>query len=226
VLLLRLQHTLFHVLMLWQQGLIHTVACFLPARLWILHLLKWYAPLHCSRFLWQHVHKVSLCGVGAHTGLLRVCPRCREIQTFLNKIGDKDASVIGSRQWVGAIELGLVLQAELALEYRVIHVASGSEMPKKAAEIAAHFRTEGTPIMIGGGVLAYTLLGIEWDTESDDTAFLILDPHYTGEDVAEPILKGKWVGWKQLGQQAAAGGPLFRKEAFYNLLCPLRPRAL
>lgn len=144
----------------------------------------------------------------------------------LAKIGDKDASFVGSKQWVGAIELGMVLQEELGVEYRVISVRRGADIPTKAAEIAAHFRSEGTPIMIGGGVLAYTLLGVEWEPDSGEASFLILDPHYTGEDEVESIVKGKWVCWKQLGQQAAAGGPLFRKDSFYNLLCPLRPRVV
>jgi hypothetical protein len=35
-------------------------------------------------------------------------------------------------------------------------------------------------VMIGGGVLAYTLLGVQFDESSGEAAFLILDPHYTG----------------------------------------------
>ena len=34
---------------------------------------------------------------------------------------------------------------------------------------------------------------------------------------------GQWVAWKQAGDKAAAGGELFVKDAFYNLLCPQRP---
>lgn len=39
---------------------------------------------------------------------------------------------------------------------------------------------QGTPVMIGGGVLAYTLLGVAFNDSTGDCAFLILDPHYTG----------------------------------------------
>ena len=39
---------------------------------------------------------------------------------------------------------------------------------------------QGTPVMIGGGVLAYTLLGVHFDPDTGECAFLILDPHYTG----------------------------------------------
>ena len=36
--------------------------------------------------------------------------------------------------------------------------------------------------MVGGGVLAYTLLGIDYNARTGEVAFLILDPHYTGAD--------------------------------------------
>lgn len=45
----------------------------------------------------------------------------------------------------------------------------------------------GTPIMIGGGVLAYTLLGIAFDESSGAAAFLILDPHYTGAEELKKV---------------------------------------
>ena len=38
--------------------------------------------------------------------------------------------------------------------------------------------------MMGGGQLAYTLLGVDYNELTGECAFLILDPHYTGgEDV-------------------------------------------
>ena len=77
--------------------------------------------------------------------------------------------------------------------------------------------------MIGGGVLAYTLLGVHFDAVTGECAFLILDPHYTGPDNLARIQAGQWVAWKRLGGSAAAGGELFCADAFYNLLCPQRP---
>ena len=56
----------------------------------------------------------------------------------------------------------------------------GSDIPSHARALAAHFQTHGTPVMIGGGVLAYTLLGVAFNELSGEAAFLILDPHYTG----------------------------------------------
>jgi len=43
--------------------------------------------------------------------------------------------------------------------YAYTNAHRGSDIPSHARELAAHFQTQGTPVMIGGGVLAYTLLG-------------------------------------------------------------------
>lgn len=48
--------------------------------------------------------------------------------------------------------------------------------------------------MIGGGVLAYTLLGIDWNEQTGEVAFLILDPHYTGSEDIRKIKAGATEG--------------------------------
>lgn len=153
-------------------------------------------------------------------------PSHRQIQQTLVSIGDKQQEFIGSRQWIGAIELGFVLDTLLGVTCKVITVASGADMPSKAREIAHHFDTQGTPIMIGGGVLAYTLLGIDFNERTGECAFLILDPHYTGAEDKKRIQSGQWIAWKKMGDKAAAGGELFVKDAFYNLLCPQCPHTV
>ncbi|BDA47543.1 probable Ufm1-specific protease 2 at C-terminar half [Coccomyxa sp. Obi] len=150
-------------------------------------------------------------------------PSHQQIQQTLVDIGDKPRNFVGSKQWIGAIELGFILDTLLGVSCRVITVSSGAEMASKAREIAHHFDTQGTPIMIGGGVLAYTLLGIDFNERTGACAFLILDPHFTGADDLRAIHRGHWVAWKQADGRAAAGGDLFVKDAFYNLLCPQRP---
>jgi hypothetical protein len=76
--------------------------------------------------------------------------------------------------------------------------------------------------MIGGGVKAYTILGVAIHPYDDDLSqFLILDPHYAGSDPAlEEEIEGKlvnkgWIGWKS--------GDMFSKSTFYNLCLPQRP---
>jgi len=66
--------------------------------------------------------------------------------------------------------------------------------------------------MIGGGVLAYTLLGIDL-SEKGDAKYLILDPHYVGEENLNTILKKGWCEWKDES--------LFKKSEFYNFCLPL-----
>jgi hypothetical protein len=73
-------------------------------------------------------------------------------------------------------------------------------------------------LLLGGGVLAHTILGVAVQQETGDIRFLILDPHYTGgEDLAVIQAKG-WCGWK--------GPDFWIKSAFYNLCMPQRPTCL
>ncbi|CDP15077.1 unnamed protein product [Coffea canephora] len=151
-------------------------------------------------------------------------PSHREIQQTLVEIGDKDPSFIGSREWIGAIELSFVLDKLLGVSCKVINVRSGAELPEKCRELALHFDTQGTPVMIGGGVLAYTLLGVDYNEVSGDCAFLILDPHYTGTDDLKRIVSGGWCGWKKAID--SKGKHFFLHDKFYNLLLPQRPNTV
>ena len=55
---------------------------------------------------------------------------------------------MGSREWIGAIELGYVLDERLGVTVKVITVASGAEIGSKCRDIAQHFDIQGTPIMV------------------------------------------------------------------------------
>ncbi|KAL3153417.1 hypothetical protein ABBQ38_011753 [Trebouxia sp. C0009 RCD-2024] len=173
----------------------------------------------CAYRSLQTIHSWFRCQHYTHAPV----PSLKQIQQTLVDLGDKPQAFVGSRQWIGAIELGYVLDELLGATHKVITVSSGAEMSSKARDIAQHFDTQGTPIMIGGGVLAYTLLGIGHNDKTGECAFLILDPHYTGSEVLSRIHSGQWVAWKLPDGKAAAGGPLFVQNAFYNLLCPQRP---
>lgn len=67
--------------------------------------------------------------------------------------------------------------------------------------------------MIGGGVLAYTLLGVDICAQTGEARFLILDPHYTGEENVKKINQKGWCDWKK--------SDIFVREAFYNLCLPM-----
>lgn len=73
----------------------------------------------------------------------------------------------------------------------------------------------GTPVMIGGGQLAYTLLGVEYNPSTHACMYLILDPHYTGKEELKSIQGKGWVGWKDAS--------LFKADYFYNLMLPQLP---
>ena len=140
-------------------------------------------------------------------------PTIPEIQTILVKLGDKDKKIIGSTDWIGAIEVNLVLNDLLGIDNQILYVPSGSELNSKGRELLYHFQHNGTPVMVGGGVFAYTILGVDYDKVKGECKFLILDPHYSGEDEIKTIINKGYCNWKTI--------EIFKKENFYNLCLPL-----
>lgn len=145
----------------------------------------------------------------------RPVPTHAEIQKYLVGIKDKPQTFLGSTQWIGSTEVSMCLQGFLNVDSKIQHVASGAELSSIASDLAMHFQTQGTPIMIGGGVLAHTIIGIDYCSQSGQIKFLILDPHYTGEDDLQTIQSKGWCGWK--------GMDFWDKKSYYNLCMPQRP---
>jgi len=141
-------------------------------------------------------------------------PNHTEIQQTLVSIGDKPRRFIQSSSWIGSIEVQRVLDEWAGMQSRIITLNSGSQISEKAREILMHFRTEGTPIMIGGGVLAHTIVGIAFNELTGDSRFVVLDPHYPGKEDLTTIHKKGWCGWKQ--------DKFWGSNSFYNLCLPLR----
>jgi hypothetical protein len=54
----------------------------------------------------------------------------------------------------------------LQVECRIHYVSSGSEMSGVGRLLLHHFTNEMTPVMIGGGVLAHTILGVDYNTST------------------------------------------------------------
>ncbi|XP_021564645.1 ufm1-specific protease 2 isoform X2 [Carlito syrichta] len=161
----------------------------------------------------------TVCSWFKHQGYTeRSIPTHREIQQALVDAGDKPATFVGSRQWIGSIEVQLVLNQLIGVTSKILFVSQGSEMASKGRELANHFQTEGTPVMIGGGVLAHTILGVAWNEITGQIKFLILDPHYTGAEDLQVILEKGWCGWK--------GPDFWNKDAYYNLCLPQRPNII
>lgn len=148
----------------------------------------------------------------------RSVPSHKEIQQALVDVGDKQASFVGSRQWIGSFEVQVVLNQLLGVTSKIMFVSQGSELGSKGRELANHFTTEGTPVMIGGGVLAHTILGVAWSETTGEIRYLILDPHYTGAEDLQTITEKGWCGWK--------GPEFWDQTAYYNLCLPQRPKVI
>jgi len=141
----------------------------------------------------------------------------REIQKTVYGMGGQwTKSFIGSREWIGSLEIQGVLEQYMGISSKIIHVSRGSDISDHIIPLINHFNSQGTPVMIGGGNLAYTLLGIETNPQKGKTMLLILDPHYTGKDEIGTIIKKGWCGWKDIPT-------IFLDTCFYNLCLPLVP---
>ncbi|XP_055855942.1 probable Ufm1-specific protease 2 [Episyrphus balteatus] len=156
----------------------------------------------CSWFRWQGYTE-------------RSPPTHLEIQKYLVRIGDKPQSFVGSSQWIGSTEVSMCLQGFLNVDSKIQYCSSGADLGTMGSDLAMHFQSQGSPIMIGGGVLAHTILGIDYNSQTGQIKFLILDPHYTGTDDLATIQAKGWCGWK--------GVDFWDKKSYYNMCMPQRP---
>ncbi|XP_071040504.1 ufm1-specific protease 2 isoform X2 [Parasteatoda tepidariorum] len=118
----------------------------------------------------------------------RNVPTHTEIQKALVEVGDKPESFIGSKKWIGSQEVSFCLDHLINVQSKIMFVSSGADMANKGRELYNHFQDQGTPVMIGGGVLAHTILGVDFNQDTGELKFLILDPHYTGKEDLNIIL--------------------------------------
>jgi len=116
------------------------------------------------------------------------------------------------------MEISFCLSQMLNVDCKILSVSKGSEIADKARELQYHFETEGTPIMIGGGVLAHTIIGVDFSELTGDVKFLILDPHYTGGEDIKIITNKGWIGWKDI--------KFWNDNSYYNMCCPIRPKGV
>jgi hypothetical protein len=97
-------------------------------------------------------------------------------------------SFVGSSEWIGSMEISFCLNKMLGVESKILNVSKGSELGEKIRELEYHFENEGTPVMIGGGAYAYTILGIDFNELTGEVKYLVLDPHYVGIDEIKTVL--------------------------------------
>ncbi|KAE9548929.1 hypothetical protein FO519_007856 [Halicephalobus sp. NKZ332] len=140
----------------------------------------------------------------------RMPPSHKEIQECLVSIGDKPEKFIGSTGWIGSFEIGYVLQNLAKVEFRSLSSNTGKDLDEHGRALAYHFEHDGAPVMIGGGQYAHTILGVDYNRKSGECEFLILDPHYTGKDDLNAVVKGGGIAWKTK--------KFFDPKSHYNLL--------
>ena len=120
--------------------------------------------------------------------------------------------------------MGLWLDDAIGVQCRFESCNSGDDVPSRARIFAHHFESQGTPVMIGGGELAFTLLGVDFNAHTGEVRYLIMDPHYTGaDDVA--LITPKWIGWKSADSLTHLGTKLFKSDAFYTFCLVRTSRA-
>lgn len=93
-------------------------------------------------------------------------PMHAEIQRRLVSECAQPAALLNSKRWIGALDVSLFLEVALGVTCRIENFSSGAELAQKGRLLLRHFETHGTPVMMGGGELAYTLLGVHFDDKS------------------------------------------------------------
>ena len=111
------------------------------------------------------------------------------------------------------MEVCFTIKELLDIDCRIVFVQDGSQVVEQAGQFARHFEEGGAPIMFGGGQYAYTLLGVDFNEQTRECAYCILDPHYTSADVAKSLVEKQAVSWKD--------NSFFSPAHFYNFCLPL-----
>ncbi|KAI3413750.1 WD and tetratricopeptide repeat protein [Globodera pallida] len=150
-----------------------------------------------------------------HIDASKPIPSHRQIQQCLVAIGDKTPNFVGSNKWIGSLELSFCLDSMFNISSKILSSKSGADLGEHARALIYHFESGGSPVMIGGGQLAHTILGVDYNVRLGDCQYLVLDPHYTGRDNLDEVLEGGWCAWKPAS--------FWSKKDFFNLLLPINP---
>ena len=124
--------------------------------------------------------------------------------------------VVGSKDWIGSVEVGLVLDQYCGVPCRILHCRSGKDLANIFHQVLKHFEERSCPIMMGGD-MDNSSKGIfgACSTETEKY-FLILDPHFVKrsdeEYCAENLVESGWAKWVRLED--------FCDSSFYNLCLP------
>ncbi|XP_012272891.1 ufm1-specific protease 1 [Orussus abietinus] len=142
----------------------------------------------------------------------KVVPSLRCIQETLVAMEDKEESFVGSREWIGSVEVSLALDQRYNVLSKIIHIPSGRDLAKHAETIKKHFEEFGSPIMMGGDrdCSSKGIMGIHFG--SKEIYLLIVDPHFVGKPRSARQLQEQFVKWQKVKD--------FIESSFYNLCLP------
>lgn len=79
-------------------------------------------------------------------------PTIPQIQETLVSISDKPQSFLGSREWIGALEVFYVIDTLYNISCKIQHVPKTEDLKKYANVVKKYFEDWGGLIMMGGDV--------------------------------------------------------------------------
>lgn len=144
-------------------------------------------------------------------------PSLRRIQDILVEMGDKPANFAGSKEWIGSVEVGLVIDQLFDVPCKILHSRSGHDLDSLFEEVFLHFQQKRSPVMMGGDLDASSK-GIFGACQTNSSKyFLVLDPHFVSSKNIEvfkneDLVEQGWAKWVQLQD--------FSSSSFYNLCLP------
>ncbi|XP_075165757.1 putative Ufm1-specific protease 1 [Haematobia irritans] len=140
-------------------------------------------------------------------------PSLREIQEILVGIEDKPQRFIGSRDWIGALEVFYTVDTLYDVPCKILHVTKSDDLQKHIPHLLKYFRDYGGFVMMGGDMDAASkgIAGVH--SNGNDSYLLIVDPHYSGVPASiDDLIKKGYIRWQNTKE--------FVDSSFYNLCLP------
>ncbi|KAG4065148.1 hypothetical protein HA402_007545 [Bradysia odoriphaga] len=138
-------------------------------------------------------------------------PTLLEIQKILVDIGDKPQAFVGSREWIGALEVFYIIDTLFDVSCKIQHIPKG-DMKRYISVLRLYFEQFGGLVMMGGDIDASSK-GIAGIHIADNEAYLlVVDPHFVGKASSQELISQGFVKWRHTSE--------FCDSSFYNLCLP------
>ncbi|XP_023299814.2 probable Ufm1-specific protease 1 [Lucilia cuprina] len=140
-------------------------------------------------------------------------PSLREIRETLVRLEDKPKRFIGSRDWIGALEVFYVVDSLYDVPCKIVHITRSEELSDYVDTLIEYFNDYGGFVMMGGDMDAASkgIAGVH--TSGRDTYLLVVDPHYSGVPASiHDLIRDGYIRWQNVKE--------FVDSSFYNLCLP------